>query len=152
MRKLLLAVTAMGACALIGAPAAFAHPPNCANARANPSILWPPNHKFHKISIVGVTSDAGTPKITILGVTQDEPLDALGDGSFAPDAQLGPNGSSVSVRAERSGLGDGRVYRITFKAKNTIGYCTGSVTVGVPHDQGAHSTPIDSGQAYDSLG
>jgi len=31
------------------------------------------------------------------------------------------------------------------------GTCTGSVTVGVPHDQGKGSVPIDDGQNFDSV-
>jgi sugar lactone lactonase YvrE len=126
--------------------------PDCTNAVANPDTLWPPNHKFRSVSIEGVSGN-----ITVLAVTQDEPLNSTGDGNFEPDARL-TGGDSVDIRAERSGNGDGRVYRIKFKAKNKYGYCNGYVTVSVPHSQGNPNSKKggriarDSGQNYNSLG
>jgi hypothetical protein len=129
------------------------HPPSCASVSA-PTTLWPPNHKFRLIALSGGTDPDGDPvTITITGVTQDEPLDGLGDGDTAPDAKLGTASNEVFLRAERSGLGDGRVYRIAFQGSDGHGgTCTGSVAVGVPHDQGNGSTPIDSGQTVNSFG
>jgi len=50
----------------------------------------------------------------------------------------------VKVRAERSGLGDGRVYRIAFTASDTQGgSCSGTAKVGVPHGE-APPVAIDS--------
>jgi len=40
----------------------------------------------------------------------------------------------VQLRAERSGTGDGRVYRISFTASDGKDNCSGTVFVGVPHD------------------
>ena len=55
----------------------------------------------------------------------------------------------MSLRAERQGPGNGRVYRIAFTASDAKGgTCQGSVTVGVPHDP--KDTPIDDGHTYDS--
>jgi hypothetical protein len=128
--------------------------PNCSTATATPNLLWPPNHKLTTVTVGGVTDpNGGTVSITIAAVTQDEPVTGLGDGDTSPDAVLGPASNQVQLRAERSGLGDGRVYRITFTATNTAGLtCTGTVTVGVPHDQGQGSTPIDSAPpSYNSL-
>ncbi len=86
-------------------------------------------------------------------MTQDEALKGLGDGDTSPDAKTEPTANQVSVRAERSGAGDGRAYRISFTGSDGRGgTCTGSVTVGVPHDQGQGSTPVDSGQAVNSFG
>jgi hypothetical protein len=107
-------------------------------------VLWPPNGKLVPITIVGLI---GGVSVTVTGVTQDEPTNANGDGNTSPDAVL--QGSSVLVRAERSGNGDGRVYRISFVGRDAIGAsCSGAVTVGVPH---SHNTPaVDSGARYDS--
>jgi hypothetical protein len=126
-------------------------PPDCSKVSAGPN-LWPPNHKFRKVTLSGLTDpDGDAVTLTITGVTQDEPLNALGDGNFAPDAIL--SGNDLQLRAERSGLGDGRVYRIAFTGSDgNGGTCSGVATVGVPHDQGAHDTPIDSGGVYNSLG
>jgi hypothetical protein len=58
------------------------------------------------------------------------------------------------VRAERSGTkkvsNNGRVYEIFFEASDVGGKsCTGSVKVGVPHDQGK-GPAVDDGKRYDS--
>jgi hypothetical protein len=66
-----------------------------------------------------------------------------------PDGQ-GVNTSTAFVRAERSGLGNGRVYHITFtaSAERNGGSCSGSVTVGVPLK--IMSTPVDDGAQFDA--
>ena len=114
---------------------ALNHNPNCADANAGPG-LWPPNHKLKMITLTGATDpDGNAVVLTITGVTQDEPVNGLGDGDTWPDDAVGPAANKVKVRAERSGLGDGRVYRIAFTGSDGIGgTCTGVATVGVPHD------------------
>ena len=129
-------------------------PPDCTGT-AQPSLLWPPNHKFHLISLGGIRDPDGDPVVvSISGVTQDEPLNGLGDGDTAPDARPGPTASQVYVRSERSGLLDGRVYRINYRATDSQGaVCTGTAAVGAPHDMGQGSTPIDSAPpSYNSFG
>ena len=87
--------------------------------------------------------------IAITAVTQDEPVNAHGDGDTSPDAVL--QGSSVLIRAERAGGGNGRVYKIWFKATDGQGAaCTGAVNVGVPSSQKPGLKIIDDGQRYDS--
>ena len=82
---------------------------------------------------------------TIVGVTQDEPVDGLGDGDTSPDAVLGPASNQVRLRAERSGLGDGRVYRVMVLVEDAFGLtCSATLRVGVPHDRGRGATPVDS--------
>jgi uncharacterized repeat protein (TIGR01451 family) len=128
------------------------HNPVCAAVTAGPD-LWPPNHKLRTITLSGATDADGDPLTWMVsGVTQDEPTNGLGDGDTAIDAFLGI-GNTLQVRAERSGLGDGRVYRIAFSVSDGRGgSCTGTATVGVPHDQSpANRTPIDSGPVYNSL-
>ena len=57
----------------------------------------------------------------------------------------------MSLRVGRSGLGDGRVYRVAFTGSDgTGGTCAGVATVGVPHDQGGQSIPVDSGFVFPS--
>ncbi|HSL32030.1 MAG TPA: hypothetical protein VK871_00195, partial [Candidatus Limnocylindrales bacterium] len=86
---------------------------------------------------------------TVLGVTQDEPLNGRADGNTAIDAKPGAASDQVWLRAERSGRGDGRVYRISFGVSDGLGgECSGVVTVGVPHDRGKHKVPIDSGGVF----
>lgn len=112
--------------------------PDCSGATASPSLIWPPNGKMVPVSILGVTDPDGDPiTVEITGITQDE-----------PGANFSGIGSSVArVKAERAGKGDGRVYRIEFKATDPSGApCTGQVTVCVPHSQGkGKGSCVDSG-------
>lgn len=108
------------------------------------------------ITIEGVTDPDGDPvTVTITGITQDEPLNTLGDGNTELDGAI--IGTSIAqVRAERSGTprvpGNGRVYRISYTASDGRGgTCDGSVAVCVPHDQGNRSVCIDDGQRYNSI-
>jgi hypothetical protein len=121
-------------------------PPTCTSVQANPNQLWPPNHKFQTITLSGATDpDGDATALTITGVTQDEALNDGGDGDTSPDAGwVSGRKDQVQVRAERSGTGDGRVYRIAFTVSDGKGgSCTGTVKVGVPHDQSG-SGPVDT--------
>lgn len=128
-------------------------PPVCDKASADPSMLWPPNHKFINVKVVGVTDPEHDPiTITINKVTQDEPLKVIGSGKTTPDAVILPD-SSVDIRAERTGAAphNGRVYQIAFTATDPSGEsCANVVTVCVPHDQGNANECKDDGQLYDS--
>jgi len=110
--------------------------------------LWPPNHSLELINIFGITDPDGDPvSLTITGVTQDEPTNGLGDGDVSPDAFI--HGDTVELRSERSGIDNGRVYKIHFTASDHHGAnCTGDVRVVVPHSK--KDIAIDDGQIYDS--
>lgn len=124
--------------------------PLCALARAVPKQLWPPDHRLIAVGIAGVTDpDDDTISITITGVTQDEPVNGLGDGDTSPDALI--LGSAVLLRAERSGMGNGRVYQVRFTAGDSEGAsCVGSVIVGVPKSMKPGGTAFDDGQQFDA--
>lgn len=130
-------------------------PPNCDDAYPDPGCLWPPNHKFVAVNILGVTDPDGDPVyITITGITSDEPTasdEGAGGAKHAPDA-AGVGEDIAQVRAERSGGGNGRVYEISFTASDDMGgECGGSIIVCVPHDQGGEDCEcIDDGQIYDA--
>jgi len=126
--------------------------PDCSQIHADSSILWPANHQLRQVGLVGATDpDGDAVTITITGVTQNEPTDGLGDGDSSPDATPGGSSNTVMLRAERSGLGDGRVYQVSFTASDGHGgTCSGTTTVGVPHDPG--TAPVDSGLSVNSLG
>ncbi len=122
--------------------------PACEDVTANKTSLWPPNHKLQTISL---TDSDGDP-VTITGVTQDEPLNGTDDGDTSPDAVAGATASQVQIRAERSGIMDGRVYEISFTGENGPGeFCIGSVQVSVPLSKDG-APAVDSGQLYDSFG
>jgi hypothetical protein len=135
-------------------------PPDCGDAYADPSCLWPPNHKFVPVNIMGVTDPDGDPvTIVIISITSDEPTATqLGAGGpiHAPDAD-GVGTDTALLRAERSGRSNGRVYVINFIAIDPEGAaCRGSVEVRVPHDQRpSRRSPVpcravDDGQRYDA--
>jgi len=121
--------------------------PVCSDATSSVSTIWPPNHTMVTIDFDMLTADVDGDEVTlsILSIFQDEPTNDLGDGDQSPDADL----VNAQVRAERSGLGDGRVYHVTVVADDgNGGTCEGTFTVGVPHDK--KDTPVDSGATYDS--
>src|SRR5439155_10946413 len=105
-------------------------------ARSSPAEIWPPNHRFVPVSTTHATDPGGTPlSVTVTGITQDEPLNDRGDGNTCPDAR-GIGSSTAFVRAERSGLRNGRVYHVAFTAGDGRGgTCTGVVRICVPHDR-----------------
>lgn len=119
-------------------------------------VLWPPNHKLYQFTLADCatipgecTADSQTaldPSAYILAVTSDEPLEvgAGGDG-HTPTGDLAiVDATTVLLRAERQGGGDGRVYRIHFTDDSgAIGACE----VLVPHDRGPFEGAIDSGEA-----
>lgn len=122
-------------------------------ARPSTAEPWPPNHKLVPITIDGVTDpERGDVLITIVSVTQDEPINGLGDGDTGPDAVI--QGSTVLLRAERAGTGNGRVYRVHFEATDAFGVtCSGAVTICVPHSKGRNAQPcLDDGQNHASTG
>jgi hypothetical protein len=116
--------------------------PDCSGATASVDMLWPPNHKFKEISIVGVTDPEEDPlTFKFDSVYQDEMVNSVGDGDTCPDAQ-GIGTDTLGLRAERVGgeigfEGDGRVYHVNFTANDGSfgGSCSGTVLVGVPHDK-----------------
>jgi len=129
-------------------------PPACSGAYADVGCLWSPNHQMVPINILGITDPDGDPvTITITGITSDEPTatdKGSGGAQHAPDAVI--EGGLASLRAERSGQRNGRVYRISFTASDEVGAeCQGSVIVCVPHDQSGECECIDDGQNYDAM-
>ncbi len=150
----LLAVVGVGGCGVReedmevdqqAAPLSVEVEPDCKRVGVSSRLEWPPNHKLRLITLS--TDEDVT--LTIQSVTQDEPVNGSPDARWVDERT-----DAVYVRAERTGQGDGRVYRITFKAtrEEDEKECTGTVLVGVPHDQGKGSTPRDSGGDYDSFG
>jgi len=126
-------------------------PPDCSNVAQ--VGLWPPNHSFGEIDMAataGVTDPDGDPvTLTVDGITQDEPVLAPGSGNTSPDG-AGVGTGVALVRAERTGGGNGRVYRIGFTASDgNGGTCGGFLNVAVPHSQNGDPA-IDDGQLHDS--
>jgi hypothetical protein len=112
--------------------------PVITDASASPNVLWPPNHQMVPVTISArLTDNCGPPCWRVIKVKSSEPVNGLGDGNTSPDWQiLGDH--KVSLRAERSGLGSGRVYTITIQARDASGNLSvpKTVTVTVPKSQG----------------
>ncbi|KAL3822821.1 hypothetical protein ACHAXA_011458, partial [Cyclostephanos tholiformis] len=124
----------------------------CSDAYPSKTLLWPPNHKFEAIVIQGVTDLNGNEVAVAIVIdaiySDEEPATAKGAGGATkvPDA-YGVGTNIANLRAERSGVGNGRVYRIDFTASNGLGgTCQGNVWVGVPHAQ--NKLPVDDGALY----
>jgi hypothetical protein len=126
-------------------------PPDCSAVAADVVTLWPPNHNLRSVTLAGATDPDGEPTVLTIGtVTQDEPLNGTGDGDTSPDAAAGATSDAVRLRAERSGGGDGRIYRIGYEVEDPHGAsCEGSVEVAVPLTP--NQPAVDSGQAVDSF-
>jgi len=137
----------------VGDSGAINSPPDCSAAAPSKETLWPPNHKFQKVKILGVTDlDQDEVTISVTAITQDEAVNSESSGNTSPDGK-GIGLPFAQLRSERDGTGDGRVYTIYFEASDSAGnQCTGSVSVtSVVHDQSSGSSiVIDSGQIYDS--
>jgi len=112
---------------------------NIAGIKAQPNILWPPNHKMVRVTVSAIVSedyDGEEPSCRIISVSSNEPDNGLGDGDTAPDWEI-MGAATVNLRAERAGNGAGRVYTLTVECTDPAGdSATEYVTVTVPHDQG----------------
>jgi hypothetical protein len=117
--------------------------------------IGPPNHSYHTFSIANLVAsvsdlcDGGVDisDVVISQVTSDEVQNGNGDGNTLNDIVIAPDCKSVQLRAEREGGGNGRVYKITLKVKDSSGNVTTAVrqvTVlqgnGPAIDSGAHYT------------
>jgi hypothetical protein len=106
-----------------------------------PDTLWQANHRLAPVSAhVSVTDDADpNPTVTLVSITSSEPDNGLGDGDTLGDIQgaaFGTDDREFLLRAERSGKGDGRVYTVTYQARDAAGNTTtATAQVSVPHDK-----------------
>jgi hypothetical protein len=87
-------------------------------------------------------------KLPLIFEGSDEPENAPGDGNTLNDIVIAANCKSVQLRAERQGGGNGRVYTITFKVRDSSGnLATAICKVTVPHSQNGNPA-IDDGPVY----
>ena len=96
--------------------------------------LWPPNHRM--VDVATVSADGGASPLASfsVAVASSEPANAAEADIATAGAGLGPR--TVSVRAERSGKGGGRVYSITAQAADAAGNTArASANCVVPHNQ-----------------
>lgn len=93
------------------------------------SVLWPPDHTLREVTAAIEARDNcdPSPRIVLVSVTSNEESDGLADGNTEPDiagASIGIDDRTFSLRAERSGLGSGRVYTARYRASDTSGNVT----------------------------
>jgi uncharacterized protein len=104
----------------------------------SPDTLWPANHKYVDVTATVEVSDNfdPAPVVTLVSVTSNEPDDGEDDGNTTEDIVI-VDDYNFQLRAERSGVGTGRIYTITYKVTDACGNETiQSVTVTVPLSQG----------------
>jgi uncharacterized repeat protein (TIGR01451 family) len=114
--------------------------PPITGAAADPSVLWPPNHRMVNVTVsYDVTDNCPLPPGSCtLSVTSNEPVDGRGDGHTSPD-WIVLDDHHVLLRAERAGNGNGRIYTITITCIDSGGNSSSEeVEVTVPHDRGRH--------------
>src|SRR5712664_242465 len=122
----------------------------------SPDTLWSPNHKLVQITATVETSDScdPNPAVTLVSITSNEPDNGLGDGDQPNDIQavgggLIPFGTDVRsflLRAERSGMGTGRVYTVNYMVRDAAGnesLASAQVSVG---SQTTEASPNRSGR------
>jgi predicted extracellular nuclease len=112
--------------------------PPTLSIKLSPNSLWPANHKYVTVNATVTATDNAdpAPKWTLVSAASNEPDDGLGDGD-TPNDIVTVNSTTFSLRAERSGNGNGRTYTITYRATDACGNSTqSSATVKVPKSQG----------------
>jgi hypothetical protein len=105
-------------------------PPVIDSVTAAPDVLWPPDLGMVPIQLDAVVTDTcGPVDWKIIAVSSNEPSDSSSDWKIIGDHEL-------TLRAERSGQGNGRLYTITIQATDLSGNVSeSSTTVLVPHDK-----------------
>jgi hypothetical protein len=112
-------------------------PPDILRLTANPSSLWPPDHKMAPVTVSAQVVDNGdaNPLVHIISVSSNQPVNGTGDGDTSPDWEItGP--LTVNLRAERASNED-RKYTIIVEAVDASGNATqSSVEVKVTANKG----------------
>jgi hypothetical protein len=122
--------------------------------------IWPPNHKYATFDIIDLVFSVddncaalNVEDVYIASASSDEPEDAEGDGdgNTLNDIVIAGDCKSIQLRKERSGEGNGRVYRVHLELDDGNGNIgTANCQVQVPHNYGAKA--IDDGTAYEQFG
>lgn len=103
--------------------------------------LWPPNHKLHEISVEDCVEVVGACPgeeldAHFIWASSDEAIDAKGSGKHDPDIVMSADCQALSLRSERQGSSDGRVYTLGVRLIDADGESyESSCTVSVDHDQ-----------------
>ena len=104
----------------------------------SPNVLRPPNHEYVTVeaSVSATDSSGQEPTIELVSVTSNEPDNGTDDGNTVDDIMI-VDDTTFRLRAERSRVGTGRVYTVTYSATDATGnVTTESATVTVPVGRG----------------
>jgi uncharacterized repeat protein (TIGR01451 family) len=115
--------------------------PPTITVQLTPETLWPPNHKMVDVTATVHAEDLcdPIPSIVLASIVSNELDDAVGggDGHTVDDiqgAEFGTPDFHFSLRAERAGSGNGRVYTVTYTATDACGLSAAAAAqVRVPH-------------------
>jgi hypothetical protein len=121
-------------------------------------LLWPPNHQYEDfelsdfvLSVWDNCSNVTIDDVDITYATSDEPENGTGDGNTYDDILISNECHNISLRKEREGGGNGRVYTIYFELDDGNDQSDTAICyVYVPHNQG--SITIDDGPMYEVYG
>lgn len=124
--------------------------PPALSVSARPALLWPPNHRMVTVRAAWEVLDLcdPAPRVVLEQATSSEPPDLAGDedGRTSTDilgAQLGVADTAIDLRAERWNAGAGRVYALSYTARDASGNASIVTTaVTVPLDAGTGPEPL----------
>jgi TolB protein len=108
----------------------YALPPTITSVTATPNVLWPANNAMVPVSLTVDVIDNSDPApvCQITNVTSNE---AAVESAWQITGPL-----TLDLRAQRFGIGTGRIYTIMVSCTNSSQLSSSaSVTVSVPHDQ-----------------
>jgi hypothetical protein len=117
-------------------------PPTVTCGTLSGGEIWPPNHKMVAWDTSVLVSDAISQSagFKLTGFTSTEAADATGSGHTSVDMAgwtVNTPDTSGQVRAERTGPGEGRIYRVYYTGFDLAGNSKScAVQLAVPHDQG----------------
>lgn len=117
-------------------------PPSIDGVDLATDCLWPPSHRMHLFRLgreiqasASDVCDGGSVAVRIIAVESNQPEDALGDGSTAPDVLFGS--AALCIRGERTGTArTPREYTVWLEAEDLAGNVSQEpLVIRVPHDQ-----------------
>ncbi len=123
---------------IVGLDLCEATPPQFDTLTITPDMLWPANHKYVDVTVTAEASDNfdPSPTVTLVSVTSNEPDNGEDDGNTVDDIVI-VDDYAFKLRAERSGVGNGRIYTITYEVTDSCGNtATASAIVSVPLSRG----------------